>query len=104
MSTAPAESQISDYLGRVRAALADLPTDARDELIEDLPDHLAEVLAEDAGTLTERLGEPEAYAAELRAAAGMAAAGVGATAAPYGVARRRLRAATERLDASVGPA
>lgn len=99
MSTAPAESQISDYLGRVRAALADLPADARDELLEDLPDHLTEVLAEDAGTLTERLGEPEAYAAELRAAAGMAAA-----AAPDGVARRRLRAATERLDASVGPA
>jgi hypothetical protein len=104
MSTTPAQSQIGEYLDRVRVALADLPPDARDELLDDLPDHLAEVLAEDTGTLTERLGEPEQYAAELRAVAG-----VGAAAAPAGPERRWrpqqwLRGAAERADARVGPA
>src|SRR5215510_6762122 len=104
MSTAPAESQISDYLDRVRLALADLPADVRDELLEDLPDHLAEVLAEDAGTLTERLGEPEAYAAELRTAAGIAAGPAATAAGPADTAsarsaRRWLRGAAVRADA-----
>jgi hypothetical protein len=104
MSTAPAQSQISDYLDRVRAALADLPAVARDELLEDLPDHLAEVLAEDAGTLTERLGEPEAYAAELRAAAGIAVAGAAAATGSTRPVRRWLRGAATRADARFGPA
>src|SRR5262245_35034738 len=104
MSTAPAESQISDYLDRVRLALADLPPDVRDELLEDLPDHLAEVLAEDAGTLTERLGEPEAYAAELRAAAGVGAAAAPAGSGRPGRSRRWLRGAAERADVGLGPA
>jgi hypothetical protein len=59
------------YLDRVRAALADLPTDEREELLEDLPAHLADVAAESDGALEERLGTPEEYAAELRASAGL---------------------------------
>jgi hypothetical protein len=59
------------YLDRVRAALADLPTEERDELLEDLPAHLADVAAESDGALEERLGSPEEYAAELRASAGL---------------------------------
>ncbi|MEU8263554.1 hypothetical protein AB0C02_23375 [Micromonospora sp. NPDC048999] len=62
--------EITDYVDRVRAALADLSPKVRDELTEDLPEHLAEVAAEADGTLVDRLGTPEAYAAELRAAAG----------------------------------
>ncbi|MFC4148318.1 hypothetical protein ACFO0M_18860 [Micromonospora mangrovi] len=62
--------EIADYVDRVRAALADLSPAVRDELTEDLPEHLAEVAAETDGSLVHRLGEPEAYAAELRAAAG----------------------------------
>ncbi|WP_089156646.1 HAAS signaling domain-containing protein [Micromonospora sp. NBS 11-29] len=62
--------EITDYVDRVRAALADLPPTVRDELTEDLPEHLAEVAAEADGALVDRLGTPEAYAAELRAAAG----------------------------------
>ncbi|MFU8849591.1 HAAS signaling domain-containing protein [Micromonospora sp. SL1-18] len=62
--------EIADYVDRVRAALADLPPHVRDELTEDLPEHLAEVAAETGGALVDRLGTPEAYAAELRAAAG----------------------------------
>jgi HAAS domain-containing protein len=65
-----AQDEITTYVSAVRAALAGLPDATRDELIEDLPEHLAEVQAEGAGTLVERLGTPEAYAAELRATAG----------------------------------
>ncbi len=63
--------EITEYVARVRAALADLPADVRRELLEDLPEHLAEVGHETGGSLTDRLGPPEAYAAELRAAAGL---------------------------------
>ncbi len=66
------------YLDRVRAALADLPIDEREELLEDLPAHLADVAAESDGALEERLGSPEEYAAELRASAGLAPPTAGA--------------------------
>ena len=59
------------YYERVAAALADLPKEARDELLEDLPAHFAEVIAEQGGPLVDRLGPPATYAAELRAAAGL---------------------------------
>ena len=65
-----AQLEIDDYVEKVRAALIGLPDSTRDELVEDLPEHLAEVLAEGQGTLVERLGAPEAYASELRATAG----------------------------------
>ena len=65
------------YLARVRAALADLPAEEREELLEDLAAHLADVTAETttagAGApraLEDRLGSPEEYAAELRVSAG----------------------------------
>ncbi len=69
--TALTTAEIEDYYQRVRGFLADLDATVRDDLLEDLPDHLAEVAAEGTGSLTDRLGEPEAYAAELRAAAGL---------------------------------
>jgi hypothetical protein len=65
-----AQDDITRYVEAVRAALADLPEATRDELLEDLPEHLAEVKADGAGSLTERLGTPEAYASELRTTAG----------------------------------
>ncbi|SCL19291.1 Uncharacterized membrane protein [Micromonospora rhizosphaerae] len=92
--------EIADYVDRVRAALADLPPAVRDELTEDLPEHLAEVAAEADGSLVDRLGEPEAYAAELRAAAGAdAPAGNRRLAA----ARVRLGARLRALDTRLGP-
>jgi hypothetical protein len=51
-----ARDDISTYVEAVRAALADLPSATRDELLEDLPEHLAEVQAEDTGSLVDRLG------------------------------------------------
>lgn len=69
--TTVATLEIESYYDRVRTALAGLAPQLRDDLLEDLPDHLAEVLAEGDGSLRDRLGEPEAYAEELRAAAGV---------------------------------
>ncbi|MEH0939074.1 HAAS signaling domain-containing protein [Micromonospora psammae] len=82
--------EITDYVERVRAALADLPPEVRDELTEDLPEHLAEVAAETDGSLVQRLGEPEAYAVELRAAAGA------------GQPAGRRRGLDQRIDAVTG--
>jgi hypothetical protein len=65
-----AQDEITAYVEGVRAALVGLPEATRQELLEDLPEHLAEVRAEGQGTLIERLGTPAAYAAELRATAG----------------------------------
>jgi hypothetical protein len=63
-------TEVNDYVAAVRAALADLSPSVIEELLEDLPEHLAEVQAEGTGTLRERLGAPETYASELRATAG----------------------------------
>jgi hypothetical protein len=61
---------IARYAAAVRSALADLPTSEREDLLEDLEDHLAEVATESDVPLTQRLGSPDEYAAELRAAYG----------------------------------
>ena len=60
--------EVAAYLDRLRAALADLPVEERDELLADV-----EVsLLEDPGDAPElRLGPPERFARELRAAAGI---------------------------------
>ena len=60
-------TEADSYLAQVRAALADLPPVLRDDLLEDLPGHLEETLAEVGGPLERTLGTPQAYAAELRA-------------------------------------
>ncbi|GHJ10126.1 hypothetical protein TPA0907_44930 [Micromonospora humidisoli] len=97
--------EITDYVERVRAALADLPPQARDELTEDLPEHLAEVAAEADGSLVDRLGTPEAYAAELRAAAGAGDPAAGRRALERRIATvlGRARARIDRLDSRFGP-
>lgn len=76
------------YARAVREALADHPD--RDELLEDLDDHLAEIAEESDVPLEERLGPPAAYAEELAAAYG---------GRPAGPRRRRawLRDAHARL-------
>src|SRR5256885_15228317 len=59
---------VATYAAAVRAALSNLTTDQSEVLLEDLEDHLREVAAEAEGPLAERLGPPELYAQELRAA------------------------------------
>ena len=61
---------VARYAAAVRAAVADLGDDERAQLLDDLEAHLHEVAAESGTPLTARLGPPEAYAAELRAAYG----------------------------------
>lgn len=97
------EQEINDYVARVRAALADLPPDRRTELTEDLADHFAEVAAEGEGTLVERLGEPETYAAELRAAAGVGVAGGRNLDQRVANAVIRVRSRLRALDTRLGP-
>ncbi|MFI6759138.1 HAAS signaling domain-containing protein [Micromonospora sp. NPDC050417] len=98
------EREITEYVERVRWALADLPEVDRDELLEDLPEHLAEVAAEGTGALVDRLGTPEAYAAELRAAAGLAAPNQPAKSDNrVASAVRQLRDRLQTVDRRVAP-
>ena len=63
--------EVTAYLAAVRAALADLPPDERDDLLAEVEASLVEATAESGGNLSARLGPPEEFAAELRAAAGL---------------------------------
>lgn len=64
--------EVQDYVLEVRAALADLPVEDVEEFTTGMEADLAERLAEPGeGTLRDRLGDPDAYAAELRSAAGL---------------------------------
>lgn len=56
------------YVARVRLALSDLPCEDADELTQGMEADLLELAAE-AGGLRARLGTPETYADDLRAAA-----------------------------------
>jgi hypothetical protein len=72
----PGTRQAQDYLAAVEHELADLPVDDRSALLEDLALHLDALAAEDDERSVEaRLGAPAAYAADLRAAAGLPARG-----------------------------
>lgn len=61
------------YVAAVRSLLGDLPAGEREELLEDLAAHLAELAAEPGLSLQERLGPPSAYAVEFVASAGLTA-------------------------------
>jgi hypothetical protein len=63
-------SEIDAYVDAVKAHLDDLAADEREEVLDDLRTHLAEVAAESDEPLARRLGPPDAYAAELRTSAG----------------------------------
>lgn len=99
----PRSDEIAEYLGQVRAALADLTAEVRDDLLDDLSAHLTEVAAENAEPLREQLGDPAAYAAELRTAAGVGPAASGERAGRRRVARERLSAWWARADTRLGP-
>ncbi len=75
MTTDSRADDVAAYAADVRSALGDLPPEEKVALLEDLEDHLAEIAAEAEGTLTERLGPPDQYATELRAAYGAAHSG-----------------------------
>jgi hypothetical protein len=71
-----AQPAVATYVAAVRDELGDLPPDELAEIAEDVRDHLDHVAAEygdgvTVAVLIDRLGAPAAYAAELRAAAGL---------------------------------
>lgn len=71
--TAHTHPVVRAYLARVRTALSDLPSAEIDEIVEDVRPHLAELVDSlgdraSVAAMTEELGEPESYAAEVRAA------------------------------------
>lgn len=68
LTTVPPE--VEQYLAAVRESLADLPPAERDDLLAEVEASLAEAAA-DTDSLAATLGRPEAFAAELRAAAGL---------------------------------
>ncbi|MGW5055314.1 DUF1700 domain-containing protein [Actinokineospora sp. NPDC004072] len=69
--------EVAEYVQRVRAGLAGLPAEEVAEVMEDLAPHVAEVYAETGSldAVVARLGTPEEYAAELRAAGGYPSTG-----------------------------
>lgn len=72
MSSAPlVPSEVEEYVAAVRRALADLPSSERDDLLAEVEASLLEATEEGAGPIGARLGAPEQFAAELRAAAGL---------------------------------
>ncbi len=95
MNVTTIDPEVRDYLEEVRSHLSDLPEDELDDLAIDLEAHLAEVAAEDAGSLRDRLGPPEAYARELRATAGF---GPAVRARKPSWLRSRLELGRARLD------
>jgi HAAS domain-containing protein len=85
MNTTVAGADVRRYIEAVRTHLGYLPAEDRDELLEDLEEHLLEVAAEADGSLEQRLGPAAAYAEELRASAGLAG---GARAIDRGIVER----------------
>ncbi len=96
--TAP---EVRDFVAAVRMQLVDLDPDERAEITDELEADLAELLAERGSG---SLGDPVAYAGELRAAAGLGPLGAssghrrGVGVAVTGL----LDGAHERFDALLG--
>jgi hypothetical protein len=67
----PLADDVRAYVWAVRAWLGDLPADEVEDLTAGMEADLAERAAESGGALGDLLGDPEAYAAELRSAAGL---------------------------------
>jgi uncharacterized membrane protein len=70
VTTDDSPAAVEAYLAAVRATLSDLPPAERDDLLAEVESSLREA-AGDTGSIGARLGSPEEFAAELRAAAGL---------------------------------
>lgn len=92
-------TEVSAFVDQVRARLADLSDEDREELVGGLEADIAELVS-DGGSVAE-LGDPRAYADELRAAAGIERSRGGGDAPDSRRARRVRRAAGERVGATL---
>ncbi|MGH3739099.1 MAG: hypothetical protein ACRDT6_26400 [Micromonosporaceae bacterium] len=88
-------TEIARFTTQVYAALSHLLEPVRTELVDDLPEHLAEITADTSSPLEELLGTPQAYAAELCATAGLPVAGAPAPSLD-------LAATVRQLDTRIG--
>lgn len=89
---------VAEFLDKVRSRLSDLSAEQRDDLLGGLEADLSE-LVEDGGSLAE-LGDPRAYADELRSAAGVEPARGRGRSKQQGPRRTPRQAAQEILDGS----
>lgn len=89
---------VAEFLAKVRSRLSDLSEEQRDDLLGGLEADLSE-LVEDGGSLAE-LGDPRAYADELRSAAGVEPAGRRGRNKQRRPRRSPRQAAQEILDGS----
>lgn len=71
MNTPVARPQVTAFVAAVRAQLDDLTADEVDELTDGLEADLNDTLTDTGTSPEEQLGDPAAYAAELRSAAGL---------------------------------
>jgi hypothetical protein len=108
MTTIALTPEAEAFLARVREELADLPPDERDELLEDIESHLAEITGEGDAPLAVRLGSAEDFAHELRHSAGLPPRSAPGEPSRLDLARtratvigRRAAALPRRLDATV---
>jgi hypothetical protein len=74
MSSSTASPDVDSYLAAVRAALGDLPAAEIDDLLAEVEVSIVEAAGEGEAAVAARLGPPQEFAAELRAAAGLDAA------------------------------
>lgn len=65
--------EVGEYLRRLQRSMGDLPAERRDEILAEIEEHIAELLAEspaetdaDVRNVLERVGHPEDIAAEAR--------------------------------------
>ncbi len=102
-ATATLPPEVADYLERVRAALAGVPPEERDEMLADLEVSLLEGAQDSVDPPEARLGPPERFAQELRAAAGIEQT-VTAPSKPDLRTRLATLAATPRANAALATA
>ena len=76
---------VAEYLGALRTELADLAPEERDDLLSEVEPSLLEAAADDDEPIAARLGPAAAFAADLRASAGLPPAPHGEPAAPRGL-------------------
>jgi hypothetical protein len=89
---------VRSYLDAVRKQLADLPQQEREDLLADVESSLVESANEGESPIAARLGPPEGFAEELRAAAGLVTED-GPTGTPPDSPLDRLARAYRSLDA-----
>jgi HAAS domain-containing protein len=89
--------EVTEYLAAVRAALDDLPTTERDDLLGEVEPSLLDAASEAGGNVSARLGPPEEFAAELRAAAGLHVPAAAAAGEPHLLVLGRRLARDPRL-------